>query len=153
MPRRKQGQSKWDKISKQHASKPRKDEVEPGKAAVDRITHRRTFEYYDKPQVGVRFHLFRQKDDELRGRLVSHSITNIRRNSSYAIELDDGDVVEIFANKMLHKQLVDCFEQVIRIVYIGRDQNSWGHATKIYRVYKETAAKPKNREDSGNGRH
>ena len=127
----------WAKFTAPYQSKPKKSEVEVGKAAVDRIVNSRAFEYFDRPQRGVRFHIFKDKGEELTGRLVSHAITNLRRNSSYAIEIEGGEIVEVFANRTLHKQLADCFWQQIRIVYLGREQTSFGHAKKIYRVYKE----------------
>ena len=130
-------QREWTKFSKRYASAPKKTEVEVGKPTVDRIVNKRTFEYYDRPQRGSRFHIFKDKGEELAGRLVSHAITNVRRNSSYAIELESGEIVEVFANRTLHKQLTDCFMQIVRIVYVGREQNNFGHAKKIYRVYKE----------------
>lgn len=160
----------WEKQAKAYGSAPRKTELEVGKSAVDRIVNQRTFEYFDRPTRGIRFHIFKNKGDELVGKLVSHAITNVRRNSSYAIQIEDGDdtlIVEVFANRTLHKQLEDCFWQMIRIVYIGRDQNNYGHAKKVYRVYKEkpgqgvTAGgvermnrkcKPKKRKDSGDGK-
>lgn len=131
----------WAKFSSQYLSKPRKDEVEVDKEAVDRIVGRRTFEYFDRPTRGLRFYIFRDKGEELIGKLVSHAIPNIRRNSSYAIEIETDEVVEIFANRTLHKQLEGCFMERIRIVYLGREQNNFGHAKKVYRVYKEKAAK------------
>ena len=125
----------WTKLAKRYGSNPHKNEVEVGKAAVDRIVNKRTFEYFDHPQRGVRFHIFKTKGEELLGKLVSHAISNVRRNSSYAIELDNGEIVEVFANRTLHKQLTECFMQRIRIIYLGRDQNEWGHARgKIVRV-------------------
>ena len=130
----------WEKQAKAYGSAARKTEVEVGKEAVDRITNKRTFEYFDRPTRGIRFHIFRNKGDELSGKLVSHAITNIRRNSSYAIDIGGGEVVEVFANRTMHKQLSGCFTQHIRIVYIGRDQMNFGHAKKVYRVYKEKFA-------------
>lgn len=127
----------WEKQGKAYGSAAKKNEVEVGKAAVDRIVDKRTFEYFDRPTRGIRFHIFKYKGDELVGKLVSHAITNIRRNSSYAIEIEGGEIVEVFANRTMHKQLTDCFMQHIRIVYIGREQNNFGHAKKVYRVYKE----------------
>ncbi len=127
----------WEKQGKAYGSAAKKTEVEVGRAAVDRVVDKRTFEYFDRPTRGVRFHIFKQKGEELTGRLVSHAITNIRRNSSYAVEIEGGEIVEVFANKIMHKQLAECFMQTIRIVYIGRDQNNFGHAMKVYRVYKE----------------
>lgn len=127
----------WEKQGKAYASATKKDEVEVGKDAVDRIVNKRTFEYFDRPTRGCRFHIFKQKGDELVGQLVSRAISNVRRNSSYAIAIEGGEIVEVFANRTLHKQLEDCYWQRIRIVYIGREQNNFGHAKKVYRVYKE----------------
>ncbi len=149
---------------KTRESNPRATEVEIGKAAIDRIVKKPTYEYFDNPQVGVRFHIFKQKGEELAGKLISRAISNMRRNSSYAMQLDDGTVVEVFANKTLHKQLTDCFMQRIRIVYIGQEHTNFGHAKKICRVYKEkredaggkladqVKAKLKSRKESGDGK-
>ncbi len=145
MARESKRKTEWQKFSKRYGSAPHKGEVEVGKAAVDRIVDKRTFEYFDHPQRGIRFHIFKDKGEELTGRLVSHAISNVRRNSSYAIELASGEIVEVFANKTLHKQLTNCFRQIIRIVYVGREQNNWGHAKKVYRVYqvdRKPAGKP-----------
>ena len=84
---------------KLRASNPKAGEVEVGKATVDRIVAKPTFEYFDKPQVGVEYFIFRSKGDELEGVLISRGIANVRRNSSYAIRLDSGKIVEVFANK------------------------------------------------------
>jgi len=139
----------WAKFSARYASKPKKCEVEVGKAAVDRIVDKRTFEYFDKPQRGIRFHIFKDKGEELVGRLVSHAISNVRRNSSYALEIEGGEIVEVFANRTLHKQLTDCFMQLVRIVYVGREQNNFGHAKKVYRVYKTKVAPLRKESDDG----
>lgn len=117
-------------------SNPKKGEREVGKATVDRIVAKPTFEYHDKPQVGAEFFIFREKGEAIEGVIIGRAIANVRRNSSYPIQLDDGRVVEVFANKTLHRQLKECLFQRIRIVYIGREHTSWGHAKKIYRVYK-----------------
>ena len=122
---------------KRAVSNPKAGEVEVGKEAVDRIIRKPTFEYFDKPQVGGEFFLFHEKGDQLVGVVIGRAISNVRRNSSYPIRLDDGRVVEVFANKTLHKQLKDCLHQRVRIVYIGREQLAWGHAKKIFRVYKQ----------------
>jgi len=116
-------------------SNPKAGEVEVGKAAVDRIVAKPTFEYFDQPQVGAEFYIFREKGESIEGILISRAISNVRRNSSYAIQLDSGKVVEVFANKTMHRQLKECLFQRIRIVYIGREHTHWGHAKKIYRVY------------------
>lgn len=118
-------------------SNPREGWAEVAKSTVDRIVQKPTFEYFDKPTVGVEFFIFKDKGDSITGLIISRSIANVRRNSSYAIKLDSGKVVEVFANKTLHKQLKECLFQRVQIVYIGREQTSWGHAKKIYRVYKQ----------------
>ena len=147
MARESKRKTDWEKFSKRYGSAPHKGEVEVGKAAVDRIVDKRTFEYFDHPQRGIRFHIFKDKGEELVGRLVSHAISNVRRNSSYAIELASGEIIEVFANKTLHKQLTGCFMQIVRIVYVGREQTNWGHAKKIYRVYKEERKNAKQLEE------
>jgi len=139
------GEREWTKITARYASKPKKGEVEVGKGTVDRIVNKRTFEYFDRPQRGVRFHIFKDKGEELIGRLVSHAITNVRRNSSYAMDIGGGEIVEVFANRTMHEQLSECFGLLIRIVYVGREQNNYGHAKKVYRVYqvdRKPAGKP-----------
>ena len=118
---------------------PRDGEIEVGKERIDKITQKRTFEYFDRPTVGDEFFIFRRKGDEISGRIVGHAIVNIRRNSSYPLQLSSGQVVEFFANKQLHAIIRD-YELIwsrVRIVYIGRNHNSWGHASKIYRVFKK----------------
>jgi len=161
MARETKRQREWTKFTARYASKPKKGEVEIGKAAVDRIVNKRTFEYFDRPQRGVRFHIFREKGEELTGRLVSHAISNLRRNSSYAMDIGGGEIVEVFANRTMHKQLSECFGGLIRIVYVGREQNNYGHAKKVYRVYKQetnvetSKVKPKkveNRKGSDDGK-
>jgi len=139
----------WEKFTRKYGSSPRKGEKEVGKAAVDRIVEKRTFEYFDHPTRGIRFHIFKDKGEELKGRLVSHAISNLRRNSSYAIEIEGGEIVEVFANRTLHKQLTDCFMQMIRIVYVGREQNNFGHAKKVYRVYTSKADIKRKGTDDG----
>ena len=79
-------------------SNPKAGEVEVGKAAVDRITARPTFEYFDRPTIGTEFFLFKEKGDSISGHVISRAIPNVRRNSSYAIRLDSGKIVEVFAN-------------------------------------------------------
>ena len=126
------------KKTTKYDSSPKKGEIEVGKDRIDKTIRKRTFEYYNKPTVGDEFFIFKQIGDEISGQIVGHAIANIRRNSSYPLRLSSGKVVEIFANKQMHGLIRD-FELIrdhVRIVYIGRNHNSWGHATKIYRVYK-----------------
>lgn len=117
---------------------PRDGEVEVGKYRADQIVGKNTFEYYDKPTRGEEFIIFRDIGQEISGQIIGHAITNVRRNSSYPLRLESGKVIEFFANKQLHGIIRD-FELIrahVRIVYIGRNHNSWGHATKVYRVFK-----------------
>lgn len=120
-----------------------KNEVEVGKERVDLITQKPTFDYYQRPTVGARFFIFKSQNDEITGKIIGHAITNVRRNSSYPLQLDNGEVIEFFANKLLHGiikdyALVGC---KVKIVYIGREHNIWGHAAKVYRVYRVEAGK------------
>lgn len=121
-----------------YESMPKPGEKEVGKARADDVISKNTFEYFDKPTKGEEFIIFREIGQEISGRIVGHAITNVRRNSSYPLKLESGKVVEFFANKQLHKDIRDgeLIWSHVRIVYIGRNHNSWGHATKVYRVYK-----------------
>ncbi len=126
------------KIPKKFLSGPQKNETELGKQTIDRIVKQRTFQPYDKPQLGSEFFIFKQPGDQIIGTIVGGPIVNIQRSSSYAIELEDGKIVEIFANKLLHQIIKEgelLFSRV-RIQFIGREHSCWGHARKIYRVYK-----------------
>ena len=125
----------------EYESSPRKNETEPSKALIDRITRSRTFEPFDKPTTGTEFFIFRCKGDFLEGKICGHAIQNIRRSSSFPIKLDDGRVVEIFAGRLLHRIIMknELVFSRVRIVYIGRQHTNFaGHQRKIYRVYKIT---------------
>ena len=128
MHRKTKPKKSWD-------SEPRPGEKEVNKDRVDTITRKRTFEYFDKPQIGNRFYIFRRKGEEITGRVIGHPIANVKRSSSWPIELDSGEIVEIFGNRELHKALRKCVQQRVRIVYVGKDHTGQGHATKVYRVY------------------
>ena len=131
--------AKKKKIQTKYDSAPQKGEMEVGKDRIDRTTEKNTFQYYDKPTVGVEFFIFREIGDSITGHIIGHAITNVRRNSSYPLKLESGKVIEFFANKQLHGIIRD-FELVfakVRIVYIGLNHQPWGgHAAKVYRVYK-----------------
>jgi len=120
-------------------SPPKKGEIEVGKDRIDRTIRKRSFQYYDRPSIGVEFFIFRHVGDEISGQIVGYSIANVRRNSSYPLKLSSGKIVEFFANRQLHGIIRD-FELIfshVRIVYIGRNHQAWGgHAAKVYRVYK-----------------
>jgi len=132
-------EAKKKKIQTKYDSTPRKGETEVGKDRIDRTIQKPTFEYYNKPSIGVEFFIFRKIGDEITGQIIGHAITNVRRNSSYPLKLESGKVIEFFANKQLHGIIRD-FELIfskVRIVYIGRNHQAWGgHSAKVYRVYK-----------------
>jgi len=130
--------TKKDLKRSKYESSPKKGEKEIGKDRIDRTIRKRTFQYYDRPTIGVEFYIFRKIGDEISGQIIGHAITNIRRNSSYPLKLESGRVIEFFANKQLHGIIRD-FELIfshVRIVYIGRNHQNWGgHSAKVYRVY------------------
>lgn len=120
-----------------YQSSPGKNEIEIGKSTIDRITQARTFEPHDRPKLGSEFFIFRRRGDSIRG-ILGHPIENYQRNTSYPLTLENGRIVEIFGNKLLHR-LIQRHELIgsrVRIVYIGRQFIGQGHARKIYRVYK-----------------
>jgi hypothetical protein len=110
---------------------------ECGKKTVDRITARRTFEPFAKPQIGCRFHIFRRKGEYLEG-VLGFPKPNFRRQTSYPLELDNGETVEILGNKLLHRIIKqnELSGQRVRIEYVGREFTLAGHWRKIYRVFK-----------------
>ena len=123
------------KIEQNPENSPQLEEV--GGKTIDYIERSRTFEPWEKPQVGVRFLIFKQKGEYVEG-ILGPPITNLRRATSYPIDTG-AETVEIFANRLLHR-LIQKFELVgsrVRIVYIGRQFISYGgHMRKIFRVYK-----------------
>jgi hypothetical protein len=116
---------------------------------IDRIEQSRTFEPWNKPQIGSRFFIFKQKGDFIQG-ILGQPITNFQRATSYPIEqIEDGEVVEIFANRLLHRifQKHELIGTCVRVVYIGRQYIFYGgHARKIYRVYKVKGTITQHRE-------
>ena len=136
------------KKAKSSENSPQLEEV--GGRVIDYIERSRTFEPWDKPQVGARFFIFKQKGEYLEG-ILGPPITNFRRGTSYPIDTGD-ETVEIFANRLLHR-LVNKFELVgsrVRIVYIGRQFVSYGgHFRKIFRVYKVKGIFEENLEPVG----
>ena len=131
--------TKKKKIQTKYDSAPKSNETEVGKERIDRTVSKPTFEYFNRPTVGVEFFIFRKIGDEITGHIIGHAISNIQRNSSYPLKLEDGKVIEFFANKQLHGIIRDyeLIQAKVRIVYIGRNHNAWaGHAAKVYRVYK-----------------
>lgn len=85
------------------------------------------------------FFIFRWKGDQIEG-ILRGPITNLRRNTSYPIELDDGRTLEVFGNKLLHTIIKqnELIGSRVRIVYIGRQTIPHCRPRKIYRIFKIT---------------
>jgi hypothetical protein len=112
-------------------------EIEIMGNTIDRIEQLRTFEPFDKPIVGCRFYRFRNRGESIEG-MLGFPIVNYRQGTSYPLQLDNGEIVEIVANKLLHKQINKgelCGKRV-KIIYIGRDYTYAGRCRKVYRVFK-----------------
>ena len=124
------------KKAKSSKESPQLEEV--GGKAVDLIEKSRLFEPWDKPQVGTRFFIFKQKGDSIQGVLYK-SVQNFHRASSYPIKQDDGTIVEFYGSRLLHEAInkYDLVGLRVRIVFIGRQIIRSGiHSRKIYRIYK-----------------
>ncbi len=116
---------------------PQKKEI--GQERVDRLINRRTFEPYDKPTVGCRYIRFTIRGEDVVGQL-GFPIKNWRQGTSYPLQLENGEIVELVGNRLLHKLIKEgelCGQRV-QIVYQGRDFASGGpwRFHKVYRVYK-----------------
>ena len=107
------------------------------KDQIDKITERRTYEPWEKPIVGCRFYRFRTRGDTIEG-ILGKGIPNFRQGTSYPLTLNNGDVVEIVGNRILHTLINngELVGQRVRIIYIGAEAVRGGHWRKIYRVYK-----------------
>lgn len=110
---------------------------EIGKNYVDRIEKSRKFEPLDKPQIGARYWLPKQRGESIRG-VISNPIQNIRRQSSYPIVLESGEIIEVFGNKQLHTLInkSDVMHQLVEIEYRGRQFTYAGHYRRIFRLHK-----------------
>lgn len=114
-------------------------EIEIGKAKIDKITKSRQFEPDHREPPRNKYFIFRWQGDEITG-FLGAPITNFRRNTSYPIEKENGEIVEIFGNKILHETIREneLIGSKVRIVYIGRQQIPHCRPRKIYRVFKIT---------------
>lgn len=114
---------------------------EIAKAKTDQIVRSDGFEPASKESEYWKRHffIFRWKGDQIEGALGS-PITNLRRNTSYPIKLDDGRTLEIFGNKILHQTIREneLIGSKVRIIYIGRQQIPHCRPRKIYRIFKIT---------------
>lgn len=112
--------------------------TEPSKEYIDNIKNSRTFEpLSSKPLVGAHFWRPRKAGETLRGRIIQR-FENIRQSTSYAIEKEDGEIVEVFGNRVLHKLIkdADAMGKWVEIEYCGKQwTNFGGHWRRIFRLY------------------
>lgn len=120
-----------------YSSDVKKGEKEVSKELIDRLVKRRTFEPFNRPRPRNDIFIFSKRGDEVSGWL-GPPIANVMRNTSYMIKQDNGEVIEIFGNKLLHRIIRknELVHQKVRIVYIGLQHTGRGRPRKIYRVYK-----------------
>lgn len=121
-----------------YKSDPQKGETEVGKEIVDDIIRQGTFEPFEKPPGDRDFFTFHEKGDQVKGILCA-PIANLQKSTSYPIEQEGGDIIEIFGNRLLHRIIRqnELIGQKVRIVFIGKQRIPhcrWPR--KIFRVYK-----------------
>ena len=139
--------------SEKQLEKPRKNEQRIGESSLIRIIQSGTFYTKEIRPDGRDFFYFHEYGDFLKGQLLAkRSNVNIGRTASYLIKVEemrqDGEDIEIdpdgdrteefFGNKILQR-LIDKNEligSIVRILYIGRQKNNFGHSAKIYDVFK-----------------
>ena len=113
--------------------------IEIGQKTIDKIVKRRTFNPPENSQTGNRLIRLKKPGESIIG-FLGWPITNFREATSYPIQLESGEVVEIIGNRLLHKLIKenDLCGQKVEIVYQGRDycSSSYPHYRKIYRIYK-----------------
>lgn len=86
------------------------------------------------------FFIFREIGDSIEG-VLGKGIVNFRRNQSYPITVENGEVWEIFANRWLHRIIHDneLFGAFIKVTYVGlRHIHGYSRSQKIYDVHKVT---------------
>jgi len=130
--------SSAQKVKPGKPAKPDKPMVtEVCKDEIDEITERRTFQPWDKPTVGCRFHRFREIGETIEGKL-GFQIRNFRQATSYPLELDNGETVEILGNRILHKliRVGELCGQRVRIIFIGKEAVWGGHYRNVFRAFK-----------------
>lgn len=106
------------------------------KNEIDKIVDRRTCNPWGKATVGCRFHRFRQIGETVEGKL-GFAIKNFLQATSYPLELESGEVIEIVGNRILHKLIRkgELCGQRVRITFVGREATSAGHYRKVYRAF------------------
>ena len=116
---------------------PRKEEIL--KTEIDEITAHRTFNPPKNSETGNRIVRLRAVGEKVIG-ILGWPITNFREATSYPMQLESGEVIEILGNRLLHKQIREgeLSGQKVEIVFQGREyfHGGRGHYRKIYRVYK-----------------
>lgn len=126
-------------MSKTKRKPPQKTEIL--KDQIDKVTKSRTFNPPKNSQTGNRIVRMQTPGESIIGWL-GWPITNFREATSYPIQLESGEIIEVLGNRLLHKQIRegDLCGQRIEIVYQGRDytHGTGGHYRKVYRVFKYT---------------
>lgn len=109
------------------------------KEAIDKVTKLRTFNPPENSQTGNRIVRLQEPGESVIG-FLGWPITNFRESTSYPIQLESGEIIEILGNRLLHKQIREgeLCGQKVEIVYQGRDyaHGLGGHYRKVYRVFK-----------------
>lgn len=124
-------------MSKKKKRKTRK--VEILKEQIDKVKKRRTFNPPTNSQTGNRIIRLKTIGETIIG-FLGWPIINFQEGTSYPIQLESGEVIEIIGNKLLHKQIREgeLCGQKVEIVYQGKDyyHGGIGHYRKVYRVFK-----------------
>ena len=125
------------RTNKKGPGNPQKTEIL--KETIDRITKTRTFNPPINSQTGNRIVRLKTIGESVIG-FLGWPITNFREGTSYPLQLESGEIIEVIGNALLHKQIKqgDLCGQKVEIVYQGRDyiHGFRGHYRKVYRVYK-----------------
>ena len=133
-------------------AKPGKNEKPIGDEDLKKVTSSDAFYTTPRTPDHRNFFYFHDYGDYLKGFLLSkRSNVHINRSSSYLIRVTDmrrdgkdeavqeGQVEEFFGNRHVQKAIDknELIGSLVRIVYVGRQKTGWGHAAKIYRVFKD----------------
>lgn len=121
------------------SKKKKSRKVEILKEEIDKITKTRTFNPPKTSQTGHRIVRLQTIGESIVG-FLGWPITNFRESTSYPLQLESGEVIEIIGNRILHKQIRkgELCGQKVEIVYQGRDYINGlpGHYRKVYRIWK-----------------
>ena len=132
-------------------TKLRKDEQPIGDGTLREVIESDGFYTTPRTPGHENFFYFHFYGDYLKGVLLG-KISNkaLKRSSSYRIKVTEmkrdgkeehvkeGHVEEFFGNKILQRTIDknELIGSTVRIVFVGRQKTGFGHAAKIYRVFK-----------------